>query len=343
MTYESVFRTSDPGFFGNVDWRFLQPPPPSINGIRQPQQGFSSTHAHSLENLVNDAINSVGGTLGTILKPVLNFVSGALHPLFAAADFALDLAYRLIDQAWGWVVTLGVDVGHAVGNVALNAYNTAVALAGSVRNDLTGALDFVAGILRALIDQARADAAAAVGFTAGILNAAITDVRNVATQGFADVRTWASDGFNAARSFAAAAAADVKNVAAQGLADVQGWASTAIHDAVTFAEQAASDVRQWAGIALRDGLGALEASWDTVYRDVIHPSISAFEAFLDGAWRDAQGLLGVLEDAAGWLIWVTTHIIPEVEGLLHAVAGLAGKDIGELVGIGATIGAGRAA
>lgn len=331
--------------FWNEIGRFLGPAPTveTVNGIRIPRNHYPMDRWGSIEDRIDSALSSANGVLNFVLGPVRGFVHDVLHPIFYIADqavgFAFDLIHSLLDDA--------IAVARDAGTAWVSGTNWAIGIAQGLVNDLraalTAAIDFSFGVARGLINDAQAALTAAISFSAGIARGLVEDAKSIAAQGLSDLRSWATTAVNTARNDLGALVSDAKNLAAQGVADVRQWAGAAINAAEGFAQHAADDVRQWAADAFNVARAGLDDALHAIRYDIIDPLVGQVEALASAAGHDFAGLMHVLGDAADWLIFVTTHIIPEVKSIVEWAESIGSSSLDDLVRTGAAIGAGWAA
>lgn len=322
--------------------RFLGPSPvvETVNGIRIPRNHYAADRWASIEDQLDRWINSSNSVLNLLLSPVRAFVHDILHPAFRVVDQAVGFAFDLISSLLGDAINVARDAGSAIRSAITWTLNAAEGLIAKAVADLTAVISFSSGVLRGLIDDARSDLTAAVSFSAGIARGLVDDARTVAAQGLSDLRSWATTAVNAARSDLSGLVNAAETVAAQGVADVRQWASDAFNTAEGFAQRAANDVRQWASDAFNVARAGVDDALHALRLDIIDPLVGDVEKLLGAAGKDFAGIMGVLYDAAEWLVFVTTHIIPDVKSLIQFAENLGGTSIDDLARTGAWIGVG---
>lgn len=319
--------------FGNLD------PSVTYRGVKVPNWEYFVTHPSAIIDRLDSALSSANGLLNFVLSPVRSFVGAVLSPLFSLADAAFGLVSDFIQSVFHKAVDLaysaGDTIGHAVDYVsglARGFVNDAINL---LRSE-AGALGlYLQGVITGVVNEARSLYAGAISFAQRVEADATQYARDIvgaassALSGLVDtVRRDAAAWFN-----------DAKNLAAQGIQGASNLAQSLVSHAIDLAQRAVDDLRQWASIAIRDTVGAAKAAWDAVYRDVIEPVVGGFTHFLAVEWKAAKALLGVLEDAAGWIVFVTTHAVPEIESTLEMIDHVAHLGIDDVVVWGARYGA----
>lgn len=320
--------------------RYLGPSPviETVAGIRIPRNHYPMDRWGAIEDRIDSALSSANGILNFVLGPVRAFVHDVLHPIFYVADQALGFAFDLIRDLLGDAINAARDAGSAIAAGTNWAIAQARNLVDAARADLTATFNAIGTFLGGVINGVRSDLTAAISFSAGIASGLISDAKNVAAQGLSDLRSWATSAVNAARNDLSGLVHGVETVAAQGLSDLRQWATTAVGAAEDFASRAAADLRQWATDAINLARTGIDAALHAIRYDIIDPLVSDVERLLGAAGHDFAGIMKVLYDAAEWIVFVSTHIVPDVKSLIQGVEDLAGKSIQDVVAVGASAG-----
>lgn len=326
---DGVFTKQNPTIFGYL------PPSITYKGVRVPHWEFFVSRPDHPSSRIDSVLSSANGILNVVLSPVRSFVGAVLHPLFGLLDAAYDMVSDFIQSVFGRAIDLAYSVADTLQAGVNWAIDMAGVLANDVRNSVVGLVQFVQGVLEAAISAVKNEAETLYNQATDLARRVAADALGAATFALGLAQAGFTALVDAVRRDAVAWFNDAKNLAAQGLSDVRQWASDALNAAEAFSARALHDLQAWAEDAIRDAVGAFEALWSGIVRDVIDPIVHKLEDFLGNEWKAAKALLDVLEDAIGWIIWVTTHAIPEIEGVIDATRDAASLSPEQLVQRGA--------
>lgn len=315
----------------------------TTNGIRVPRNHYPMDRWGAVEDRIDSALSSANGILNVILSPVRAFVRDVLHPVINIADKALGFAYDLIADLLQDAINVALDAGSTIIGARDWAIFVGQGLVNDLRTALTGALSATQGFLSGIINGVEAEARTLAGQATDFARRVESDVSQYARDLVTQASSLLSGVVDTVRRDAGNWFADAKNIVAQGLSDLRQWTGTGIAAVQGFAQHAYDDLKQWATTAL----DALHTGFDAVIHairyDILDPLVGKVEDLIGAAGHDFAGIMHVLYDAAEWLVFVTTHIVPEVKSAIEFAESLGQASLDDLARLGAGLGAGRAA
>lgn len=289
----------------------------TVNGLRIPRNHYPMDRWGAIEDRIDSALSSANGILNTILSPVRSFVRDVLHPVINIADKALGFAYDLIHLLLEDAVNLAYDAGNVIIGARDWAITVARSLVDTAQTVLTDALHNTANFLGAVIDTVRREAGQLVDGAINFAKQVEADVASYARTIVANAQSFLSGVIDTVRRDATNWFNDAKAIAAQGLSDVRQWAETGFGAVEHLVQHAYDDLRQWATTAIKALGDGLYDIYHFIRYDILDPLVGKVEDLIGAAGKDFAGLMHVLADAAEWLIFVTTHVIPEIKAAVE--------------------------
>lgn len=290
-----------------------------------------------IEDRIDSALSSSNGILNFLLAPVREFVGAVLHPVLWLADLTVGWVY----DVGHWTFERGRDIAVGARNAVAGAIDLAWQFAGNFASDAIS-------VARRELGDARSWAGGIVSDVYGWARREISDARDYA----AGVARYGLDlavaGINTARDAAFAFARGVEQRARDALARAFDEAMSGLDWLERHVEDVAGTLGMLVRRGIEDAIGAARAlareavdaghaAIDNLMRHVIDPLTGELRNFIDLEWRWAMGLLHLIEDAAHWIQWVGSRIVPDAIELWQFARHVLTDDMDDLLGIGADL------
>jgi hypothetical protein len=181
-------------------------------------------------------------------------------------------------------------------------------------------VEFTVDLTFAAIEGAESALAELVGAIRHVVDVATTEIAHIVTTTLPELL---SDAENFAKFLIAEAENDISSVlhyaesvynqAAQWVNDLTNWVQTTIWDPViSWIDHIGDVIGQW-----------VDAWWNTIYADVIHPIMDLLQTaynVADTLWNwfthDAEDAVAIVEKAWDWLTWLALHSIDDLRDLI---------------------------